>query len=83
MTETTNSPVDVECPAVPGSTYWCFTPDHLDAALAGWVSQSDPVAAQADRDRVRAFLYSAGVFRGGLRKETRQSHNPVIDAHGE
>lgn len=73
----------VEAPPVRGSTYWCFTPDNLEGALAGWSPDSDAESSAAQRQIVREFLYSLGLLRSGMRKETRHEHNPVIEQHGE
>lgn len=73
----------VEAPEVPGSTYWCFTPDNLAGALAGWQPDTDPEASHIQRQIVREFLYSAGVLRAGMRKETLLKDNPVLMQHGE
>ena len=79
MTDVYEKQLDVEVPPVRGSTYWCFTPDNLEGALAGWDSHDDAEQCRIERQIVREFLYSAGLLRSGMRKEARRQHNPAID----
>lgn len=77
------NPDQVEAPPVPGSTYWAFAPSDLEAALAGWVPDAEEASSRIQRQVVREFLYSAALFRAGLRMETCKQGNPVVDAYGD
>lgn len=74
---------DVEVPPLAGSTYWCFSPDNLEGALAGWQPGADAEQNRIERQIVREFLYSAGLLYVGMRKETVTQHNPVLENHGQ
>ena len=58
-------------PPTLGETYFCFTPDQLEAEVRKWCPFDDEGKNQVMRNAVIAFAYSREVAESKIRKEMK------------